>query len=149
MWLFFYSCTTFCIPPEIILILFLICLAFYVPYSKCLFFSSTPVFFLMNFSSQIHQKIYHFHFFDCLFSSGHFYQSFRSDLYWLPSWPTVKLLPWKFLSLRDPVWHSSAWDLIFSWILCLPLLGLFPFFDGEHSPEIPEKIPELEFQIPW
>lgn len=142
MWLFFYSCTTFCIPPEIILILFLICLAFYVPYSKCLFFSSTPaVFFLMNFSSQIHQKIYHFHFFDCLFSSGHFYQSFRFDLYWLLSWPTVKLLPWKFLSSRDPVWHSSAWDLIFSWILCLPLLGLFPFFDGEHSPEIPEKIP--------
>lgn len=48
MWLFFYSCTTFCIPPEIILILFLICLAFYVPYSKCLFFSSTPAVFFFN-----------------------------------------------------------------------------------------------------
>ena len=73
--------------------------------------------------------------------------SFCYNLFWLLTWPPVKCLPWNFLSPRDPLWHSSVWDLISSWILCLPLVGLFHYFEGERPSEIPEKIPELKFQI--
>lgn len=95
LWLYFYSYIIFILPLSYLLFFYFHLLSF-----LCALFCKikSPSCFLMKFSWQTHQKIYHSHFlfFIFIFYSGRLFESFYSILYWLFSWPIVKLLFWGF-----------------------------------------------------